>query len=110
MIRQPEFVTPEVFCWAKETLAKKKPELDLSPARLETFCEGLCVQAMHVGPYDAEPATLARMQQFVRDSGCREDLENGRRHHELYLGDPRRTAPERLRTVLRHPVARGADG
>ena len=106
MIRQPEFVTPQVFEWAKGALAKKKPELDLSRARLETFCEGFCVQAMHVGPYDAEPETLARMQRFALDSGCREELENGRRHHELYLGDPRRTAPQRLRTVLRHPVKR----
>lgn len=77
MIRQPEFVTPQVFEWAKGALAKKKPELDLSRARLETFCEGLCVQAMHVGPYDAEPETLARMQRFALDSGCREELENG---------------------------------
>ncbi|MGI6070567.1 MAG: GyrI-like domain-containing protein [Blautia sp.] len=105
MIRQPEFVTPEVFAWAKETLQSKKPDLDLSSVRLETLDEGLCCQAMHIGPYDAEPATIEAMEAYILENGCRPDFTSSRRHHEIYLGDPRKTKPERLRTVIRHPVA-----
>lgn len=110
LIRQPDFVTPDVFCWAKETLSKKKPELPLEKARLISWEEGLCVQAMHVGPYDTEPETLKKIKDFLEEEGLREDhdavLPDGsvRRHHELYLGDPRRTKPENLKTVLRIPV------
>lgn len=110
MIRQPEFVNQDVFAWAFETLKKKKPHLDLAKARLETFTEGLCVQMMHIGPYDAEPATIARMEQFAQDNGyfnaISDILPGGqvRRHHEIYLGDPRKTAPEKMKTVIRHPV------
>lgn len=110
MIRQPEFVDEGVFDWAVETLKKKKPHLDLAKARWETFREGLCVQMMHIGPYDTEPATIAQMEQFVTDSGylnaISDILPGGqiRRHHEIYLGDPRKTAPEKMKTVIRHPV------
>lgn len=105
MIRQPEFVTPQVLEQAKAVLRRKKPELDLSRAYLETITEGLCAQVMHVGPYDSEPSTLDRLDRFIREAGYRPDLSDSRRHHEIYLGDPRRTAPEKLRTVLRHPIA-----
>lgn len=104
MIRQPEFVTEEVFCWAKEQLAAKKPELDLEQVRLMRMTEGLCVQIMHKGPYDEEPQSIERMRQFVIENGYKEDISGTRRHHEIYLSDPRRCAPERLRTVIRHPV------
>lgn len=106
MIRQPEFVTEEVFAWAKGSLARKKPGLDLSKARFWRWTEGLCAHILHVGPYDAEPATIDKLTLFIGEQGCISDLSAQRRHHEIYLGDPRRTAPERLRTVIRHPVRR----
>ncbi len=105
MIRQPEFVTPDVLGWAAgEVLRKKK--LDTSGARFVRFHEGLCVQAMHVGPYSAEPETIRRMHGFLAEGGLLPDLSDTRRHHEIYLGNPRRAAPEKLRTVLRLPVRR----
>jgi hypothetical protein len=104
MIRQPEFVTPDVFEQAKAALGKKKPELDLSLAALTIFDEGLCVQVMHYGSYDDEPATIAALNDFVAASGYRNDFSNERKHHEIYLSDPRKTAAEKLRTVIRHPV------
>jgi len=104
MIRQPAFVTAETFEFFKAVHAKKKPELDLSPMRLEKFTEGLCVQAMHFGPYDDEPATITAMERYAADSGYAFDLNGARRHHEIYLADPRKTAPEKLKTVLRYPV------
>ena len=103
MIRLPEFVTEEVFQWAvREAEAKKKT--DFSKAEFLTFEEGLCVQCMHVGPYDDEPATIEQMDRFAAEQGYALDFSEERRHHEIYLGDPRRTKPERLRTVIRHPV------
>ena len=104
MIYQPDFVTAEVFETAKATLATKKG-LDSSPARLEVFTEGLCAQILHIGPYDDEPASLKVLEEFTTASGYRTDISGLRRHHEIYLGDPRKTAPEKLRTILRHPVA-----
>lgn len=117
MIRQPSFVTPDVFAWARDKLTAKKPELDVRRARLETYHEGLCVQAMHRGPYDDEPATIEKMEVFAVESGhvidiavpsgltSAEDIFPAPRlHHEIYLGDPLRTKPENLRTVIRHPV------
>lgn len=111
MIRQPDEVTEELFAWAKEELGKKKPELDTSSARLVRYEEGLCAQLLHVGPYDDEPASIEILEQFIGERGLEEDfqmdegeVQKGRYHHEIYLGDPRRTAPERLKTVIRHPV------
>ncbi len=110
MIRQPEFVTDEVFHWAVEELKKKKPDLNVSKVRFESMTEGVCVQMMHIGPYETEPASIAQMEQFILDKGyvnaISDVLSSGqvRRHHEIYLGDPRKTAPESLKTVLRHPV------
>jgi len=106
LIRQPEFVTEEVFAWAREALARKKPALDGSKARFWRWEEGLCAHILHVGPYDTEPATIDKLNNFIEEQGCVPDISDRRRHHEIYLGDPRRTAPERLRTVIRHPVRR----
>ena len=104
MIRQPVFVTPEVFEAAKAALSKKKPGLNTSMAQLIKLNEGLCVQVMHIGPYDDEPATIAAMEQYVVDNGYAIDLNDNRRHHEIYLSDPRKTAPEKFKTVIRHPI------
>ena len=107
MIRLPEFVTRETFDWAvQEATAKKKK--DFSKAEFLTYEEGLCVQCMHIGPYDAEPETLAQMDAFAAKQGCELDFSDTRFHHEIYLGDPRRTAPEKLKTVLRHPVRKNS--
>ena len=104
MIRQPEFVTQEVFEKAKQSLGKKKPELDLSLARLVSFNEGLCAQIMHIGSYDDEPATITVLEKHIIESGYKNDISEIRRHHEIYLSDPRKTAPEKLKTVIRHPI------
>lgn len=104
MIRQPEFVTEKVFEDAKTALLKKKPQLDVSKARLMSYSEGLCVQIMHKGAYDDEPASIMKMKQFITDNCYVEDFSNGRYHHEIYLSDPRKTAPEKLKTVIRHPI------
>ncbi|MCM1269462.1 MAG: GyrI-like domain-containing protein [Ruminococcus flavefaciens] len=106
MIRQPEFVTEKVFENARNTLAKKKRELDLSKARLMKMTEGLCVQIMHKGTYDNEPESIAKMREFAEKSGYTEDISDTRFHHEIYLSDPRRCAPENLKTVIRHPIRR----
>jgi hypothetical protein len=104
IIRQPDFVTEEVFEANKTALAKKKPNLDTSKARLIKFTEGLCVQVMHIGSYDDEPATIAAMEQYAVDNGYIIDFTDSRRHHEIYLSDPRKVAPEKLKTVIRHPI------
>ena len=104
MIRQPEFVTIPVFEAAREALNKKKPGLDATSARLEPFTEGLCAQIMHIGPYDDEARSIALLEEFILKSGRQVDISASRRHHEIYLGDPRKTAPEKLKTIIRHPV------
>ena len=106
LIRVPEFVTPEAYDSIKITLAKKKPNLNLAIARLENFSEGLCAQVMHTGPYDNEPATILALKTFVADSGYKLDLSDMRKHHELYLGDPRKTPPEKLKTIIRYPIVK----
>jgi hypothetical protein len=105
-IRQPDFVDDAVFASALDTVKKKKPHLDTAKARLETIDEGLCVQVMHIGPYDDEPATIALLDQYAAEQGYRVDMGGGRRHHEIYLSDPRKVAPEKMRTVIRHPCRR----
>lgn len=103
VIRLPDFVTRADFDWAvQEATAKKK--MDFSAVEFLTVEEGLCVQCMHIGPYDDEPATVAVMDAFVRANGYANDLTDTRRHHEIYLSDVRKTAPEKLKTVIRHPV------
>ncbi len=107
MIRQPDFVTAEVFESTRLTLAEKKPELDLSKARLMKFTEGLCAQIMHIGAYDDEPVSIAVLESFIAESGYLPDFTEPRRHHEIYLSDPRKTAPEKLKTVIRYPIKKG---
>jgi hypothetical protein len=112
MLRQPDFVTPEIFEAAKTAVAKKKPQLDLSAAHLEKWTEGLCVQACHIGTYDTEAVTIDAMKEFAAESGygfedsVTDEKVLSRRHHEIYHGDPRKTAPEKLKTLIRHPVGR----
>lgn len=103
VIRAPDFVTEEDFRWAVEAASKKKKR-DLSGVEFLTIEEGLCVQCLHVGPYDTEPETVAAMHRFLEEQGYCLDFSETRRHHEIYLGDPRKTSPEKLRTILRHPV------
>ena len=104
MIRQPEFVTTEVYETAKRALNEKKPGLDLSLARLVSFSEGLCAQIMHIGSYDNEPVSIAILEKFITVSGYKNEISEKRKHHEIYLSDPRKTAPEKLKTVIRHPI------
>lgn len=104
MIRQPDFVTADIFETAKAALAKKKPGIDTSKAKLITFTEGLCVQVMHIGSYDDEPATIVALDNFAIENGYVIDIGDTRRHHEIYISDPRKVAPEKLMTVLRHPI------
>ena len=104
MIRQPDFVTPEVFEDAQVSLSKKKPGLDLSVARLERFMEGLCAHVLHIGSYDDESETIKALERFIAESGYQNDISETRRHHELYLSDPRKVAPEKVKTLIRHPI------
>lgn len=106
MIRQPAFVTPQVLQWAVELTRKKKPGLNYAAVRLEHFTEGLCVQMMHLGPYAEEPATVEAMRGFMEKEGLRDMTGTERKHHEIYLSDPNKAAPEKMKTVLRHPVER----
>ncbi len=104
MIRQPDFVTEKVFEDAKYKLSQKKPELPVSKAKLERIHEELCVQIMHKGSYDGEAQSIALMKEFIENNGYAKDFSKKRKHHEIYLSDPRRCAPENLRTVIRHPI------
>lgn len=103
VIRLPDFVTEADFAWAVETAAKKK-KLDCSSAEFLTVEEGLCVQIMHLGAFDDEPATVALMDRFLAENGYANDLSRARLHHEIYLTDARRVAPEKWKTVIRHPI------
>lgn len=108
LLRLPDFVTRADFDWAVESATAKK-KMDLSPVEFFPYDEGLCVQCMHLGPYDAEPQTAAKMHDFMRRQGYALDITDTRYHHEIYLSEPRKCDPARLKTVLRHPV-RLADG
>ena len=103
VIRLPDFITEENFTWAVETAAKKK-KLDCTSAEFITIDEGLCVQIMHHGPFDDEPATVALMDEFLEANGYENDFSEVRLHHEIYMSDVRRTAPEKWKTVIRHPI------
>ena len=103
VIRLPDFITREHFDWAVEQAAKKK-KLDCSAAEFITIEEGLCVQMMHIGSYDDEPATVAQMDEFIAARGYANDMGGERLHHETYLSDPRKTPPEKRKTIIRHPV------
>ena len=103
VIRLPDFVTKADLGWAAETAAKKK-KLDCSAAEFLTVDEGLCVQIMHGGPFDDEPATVARMDEYLRRNGYVNDFSETRQHHEIYLSDARKVPPEKWKTVIRHPI------
>ena len=103
VIRLPDFVRREDVAWAISEAGRKKQE-DFSKVEFLTIREGLCVQCMHVGSYDQEPETIEKMDQYLLDHGYVEDFSEERLHHEIYLSDARRVAPERWRTVIRHPV------
>lgn len=105
VLRLPDFVTKADFAWAAEVASKKK--LDCSQAEFLPIDEGLCVQMLHIGPYDAEPETVAQMDAYIKENGYENDFESGRLHHEIYLSDPRKSAPEKWRTVIRHPIRLG---
>ena len=107
VIRLPDFVTKADFDWAVAEATKKK-KADFSGVEFLIYHEGLCVQCMHLGPYDDEPQTVKLMEQFMLDQGLTLDITPNRYHHEIYLSDARKTAPEKLKTVLRQPVARKA--
>lgn len=103
MIRLPDFVTQEDFNWAIQEATKKK-KMDFSKVQFLTITEGLCVQCMHIGPYDDEPATVELMHQFIQENGYVLDLNDQRLHHEIYLSDPRRCDVQKMKTVIRHPI------
>ena len=103
VIRVPDFVTRADFDWAVAEATRKKKQ-DFSAVEFLTVDEGLCVQMLHVGAYDDEPASVARMDAFLAQNNCVNDFSAARMHHEIYLSDPRKTPPEKRKTVLRHPV------
>ena len=103
VIRLPDFVTRQDFDWAVAEATKKK-KTDFSKAEFFTYEEGVCVQCMHTGSYDDEPATVAMMHKYMEEQGYTLDINDERRHHEIYLSDARKVSPEKLKTVIRHPV------
>ena len=103
MIRLPDFVTKEEFDWAISEATNKKKQ-DFSKVEYLTYDEGLCVQCMHIGSYDNEPATIEMMKSYAEENGYEIDITDNRFHHEIYLSDPRRCDESRLKTVIRHPI------
>lgn len=103
VIRLPDFVTKEDFDWAVRT-AEKKKKMDCSSAEFLTVEEGICVQIMHQGAFDDEPATVALMDQYLEEQGYENDTTDTRMHHEIYLSDARKTEPAKMKTVIRHPI------
>ena len=103
VIRLPDFIMKKDFEWAVETAAKKK-QLDCSSAEFMTIDEGLCVQIMHLGAFDDEPAAVALMDAYLEQNGYVNDMNRDRLHHEIYLSDARKVAPEKRKTVIRHPI------
>lgn len=103
VIRLPDFVTRKDFEWAIEEATKKK-KMDFSKVEFLTYDEGECVQCMHIGSYDDEPATVALMHKYMEEQGYTLDITDQRLHHEIYLSDARKVAPDKLKTVIRHPI------
>ena len=103
LIRLPDFVTKEVFEWAIKQVTEKKKE-DFSKVEFFTYDEGECVQCMHIGPYDKELETVAKMHEYMISEGYELDINETRFHHEIYISDVRKTLPEKLKTVIRHPI------
>ncbi len=105
VIRLPDFVTKKDFEWAVKTATRKK-KLDCSKAEFLTIDEGVCVQIMHIGPFDNEPESVAIMDAFLEENGYENDINEKRLHHEIYMSDARKVAPEKWKTVIRHPIRR----
>ena len=103
VLRLPDFITKENFDWAVSTATKKK-KLDCSSAEFLTIDEGLCVQIMHIGSFDDEPESVAKMDAYLVEKGYENDLNDTRLHHEIYMSDARKVAPEKWKTVIRHPI------
>jgi hypothetical protein len=107
MIMQPDVITADIFEEARDQVRKRKGNSDpLNKVRLAHFEEGLCVQTLHIGPYATEPVTLDRMRTYIQENNLQDNVGPNGKHHEIYLSDPRRIAPERMKTVLRHPVTK----
>lgn len=109
LIRLPDFVTEKDFEWALEE-AERKKKTDFSKVEFLTYREGLCVQCMHLGSYDSEPETIRAMTEYAVKEGYEVDISKTRYHHEIYLSDARRVRPEKLKTVIRHPVRKMESG
>ena len=103
IIRLPDFITRENFDWAVRTASEKK-KVDCSSAEFYTVEEGLCVQIMHIGSFDDEPASLEKMDKYLEENGYEKDFSDTRLHHEIYLSDPRKSTPDKQKTVIRHPI------
>ena len=103
VIRLPDFITKKDFDWAVKTASEKK-KIDCSSAEFYTVEEGLCVQIMHIGSFDDEPASLEKMDKFLEENDYEKDFSETRLHHEIYLSDPRKSTPDKQKTVIRHPV------
>ena len=103
VIRLPDFITKKDFDWAVETASKKK-KMDCSSAEFFTVEEGLCVQIMHIGSFDDEPATVTLMDKYLEENGYAKDFSDTRLHHEIYLSDPRKSTPDKQKTVIQHPI------
>lgn len=103
LIRLPDFVTSDDFNWALDNASKKK-KLDFTKVQFYTYTEGLCVQCMHIGSYDNEPETVAEMEDYIKSKGYHIDITPSRFHHEIYLNDPRKCNPSKLKTIIRHPI------
>ena len=103
VIRVPDFITEKDFAWAVQTATRKK-KIDCSPAEFLTIDEGLCVQIMHQGSFDSEPATVALLEDYLKEQGYENNINEQRLHHEIYMSDARKVAPEKWKTVIRHPI------
>ena len=103
VIRLPDFITEKDFAWAVQTATTKK-KIDCSPAEFLTIDEGLCVQIMHQGSFDSEPATVALLEDYLKEQGYENNINEQRLHHEIYISDARKVAPEKWKTVIRHPI------
>lgn len=103
VLRLPDFVTAEVFEWAKAEVSRKK-KIDCSAAEIMTVNEGLCVQCMHIGSYDNEPQTVSKMDTFLAENGFANDFTDDRLHHEIYISDPNKCTEEKRKTIIRHPI------
>ena len=103
VIRLPDFITEKDFAWAVQTATRKK-KIDCSPAEFLTIDEGLCVQIMHQGSFDSEPATVALLEDYLKEQGNENNINEQRLHHEIYMSDARKVAPEKWKTVIRHPI------